>query len=91
MSADLTRLLNSIGKRVFVQYYEVFSNKSMNNEEKILKLPKEYKITGSRTRVTCANRIFELGLEKEALKLIVNSRTEQKSIEKAKYLLRDMS
>lgn len=91
MSADLTRLLNSIGKRVFVEYYEVFSNKSMNNEEKILKLPKKYKITGSRTRVTCANRIFELGLEKEALKIIINSRTEQNSIEKARYLLRKLS
>ncbi|WP_339158318.1 hypothetical protein MKX50_02455 [Paenibacillus sp. FSL W8-0186] len=91
MSADLIRLLNSIGKSVFVEYYEVFSNKSMSNEEKILKLPKERKITGSRTMITCANRIFEYGLEKEALKIIVNSRIEQESIDKARYLLRELS
>lgn len=90
MQIDLIRLLNSIGKRVFVEYYEVLSNKYMTNEEKISKLPKEYKISGSRTRITCANRIFEAGLEKEALHLIINSRTERKAIERAETILKNL-
>ncbi|MEC0183117.1 hypothetical protein [Paenibacillus peoriae] len=90
MEIDLVRLLNSIGKRVFVEYYEVFSNNQMSNDEKISKLPEEYKINGSRTRVNCANKIFESGLEKEALNIIVNSRTEKKAIEKAETLLKNI-
>ncbi|PQP82708.1 hypothetical protein C0Q44_14995 [Paenibacillus sp. PCH8] len=90
MEINLVRLLNSIGKRVFVEYYEVFSNNKMSKDEKIAKLPEEYKIDGSRIRVNCANKIFESGLEKKALNIIVNSRTEKKAIEKAKTLLKNM-
>lgn len=84
---DLNRLLNSIGKKVFVDYFEMFSNKNLSNDEKVSLLPQHYSISGSRTRVSCANRIFDAGLEKEALKIIINSRSEERAIEQAKALL----
>ena len=73
MSADLMRLLNSIGKSVFVEYYDIFSSSKLSTDEKIEKLPKEYSMNGSRTRINCANKIFERDLEKDALRVVITS------------------
>ena len=89
MSADLMRLLNSIGKSVFVEYYDVFSSSKLSTDEKIEKLPKEYSINGSRTRINCANRIFERGLEKDALRIVIQARVDDHIKAKATYLLQN--
>ena len=76
MSADLMRLLNSIGKSVFVEYYDIFSSSKLSTDEKIEKLPREYSINGSRTRINCAKRIFERGLEKDALRIVIQAKVD---------------
>ena len=84
---DVLRLLNSVGKKIFVEYYEVFSNPNLTNEEKVDRLPKHYAVSGSKTRVNCANRIFEAGLERDALKLVINSKADSEAIKKATIIL----
>lgn len=91
MSADLIRLLNSIGKRVFVEYYDVFSNNNLTTVEKIEKLPKEYAINGSKTRVYCASKIFENGLELDALKIVTQAKVDDEVKDKANMIIQDMN
>lgn len=90
-NVDLVRLLNSVGKRVFVEYFHVFADRNLTTEEKISKLPKEYKLTGSRTRVSCAKRIFDAKMQKQALQIVAESKAEKDSREKARNLLRNLA
>lgn len=83
----LVRLLNSIGKRVFVEYYDVFKDSTLSTNEKIAKLPLNYKITGTRTRINCAKRIFEVRKQADALRIIIESKTDVKIKNMAKELL----
>ena len=89
MSADLMRLLNSIGKSVFVEYYDILSSRKLSTDEKIEKLPKEYSFNASRTRVNCANKIFERGLEKDALRILIQARVDDQIKARATYLLQN--
>jgi len=86
------RLLQSIGKRIFVEYYHEFMSDNLKKEdlaEKLLRGNKNAKKSNSQfTRINCAKRIFNENRHLEALNIIINSRKlEQNIINKAKQLL----
>lgn len=82
---DLNRLLNTIGKGNFVQFYEDYQElssmgKNIKKDDKLRvakKLlannPNASEESGQITRINAAIRIFNNGLEKLALKEILNS------------------
>lgn len=89
---DVVRLLNSVGKQVFVDYY--YDLKDLEADKKALaqKLleqnPKATSIGGQLTRINCAHRIFANNLEKEALEIILNSnRLDENIIKKARDII----
>ncbi|MFK4439690.1 hypothetical protein [Paenibacillus sp. RC21] len=90
--ADLSRLLESIGKKIFIDYYYEFNKPNLDKKalsEKLLREnPNAESITGQVTRVNCAIRIFENGLQIEALENIINSRVDGFIIKKAKDILK---
>ncbi|MFB5086544.1 hypothetical protein PGC35_04895 [Psychrobacillus sp. PGGUH221] len=83
--SNLDRLLRTIGKTNFVEYYEdyqnlVQNNKNINTDEKmrlankLLKTnPKATKVSGQLARISAATQIFQNGWEKEALQEVINS------------------
>ncbi len=70
------RALNSVGKTVFIENYEMF--KYWEDKAKIAENLKNNGIGGSdnarRTRASNARWIFENGYEKEALMIIINAK-----------------
>lgn len=69
----LEKSLKSIGKKSFVEDYEIYSNDNILITEKINNLSKKYSRNGSTIRVSFADEIFKNGKQKEALGLIINS------------------
>ena len=67
-NSNLDRLLNSVGKRIFVDYYLDF--KKLPNQEMIDRLPQQYTLKSRRSRTNHARRIFREGLEIEALSIV---------------------
>lgn len=90
---DVSRLLESVGKKIFIDYYNYFKNINVDKRELAEKLllenPNANTIGGQVTRVNCARRIFENNLEIEALNIIIKSRRlDEDTINKAENLLR---
>lgn len=88
----LEKRLRSIGKNIFVKYFEEFKNANFDREELAKKLlsenPKASSIDAQKTRISNSRKIFELKMEKEALENIINSdKVESSIIEKAKKIL----
>ncbi len=80
---ELNRKLTSIGKGVFVEYFEDFKNGSFDvlDEKKFTELAKK-------TRISKAKSIFNAGQEYEALENILNSKkVEQEWRDLAKDIL----
>lgn len=83
---SLETLLNKIGKRVFIEYYEVF--KADENVEQVLEERCGFSIASCRSRSSSARSIFKNDMQIEALSLIANSsRVEPKIATRAKELL----
>ena len=70
----LLRLLRSIGLRTFVEYYAVFSDTSLTNEEAADRIPSTYTASTRRTRVSRARRIIGDGRSTEAFEFISRRR-----------------
>lgn len=70
---DLIRLLNSVGKRIFVDFYPQFSDLSLPTGEIVEMLPGEYTLEARRTRASKGRRICREGLGPEALRIIADS------------------
>lgn len=98
---DLNKLFaKSIGKSIFIMYYEYFENTQYSDEyiiENILpryyidKNGKEKKYTTLKTRVKAARAIFESNNQIEALKICLTSkRLPNKIREKAKKILENL-
>lgn len=93
MNKDLLeKRLRSIGKYIFVKYFEEFRNENFGREELARKLlnenPKASSIDAQKTRISNARRIFELGMERDALINIINSdKLESSIVEKAKEIV----
>ena len=73
MTTNLLRLLNSIGKSTFVQYYDQFADLRLSHEHVVAMLPESYTLKSRNSRTTHARRVFRESLEEEALELIVNA------------------
>jgi hypothetical protein len=89
MPTDLIRLLNSIGKEVFVQYFDLFQNSQVSTGEVVGKLPSKYTEKSRRSRTSKARRIIREGLAREALAIIAESdRVDVAAARRARELLR---
>lgn len=91
---DVTRLLNSVGKKIFVDYYQDFKKKYIDKDELAQKLlyenPNAKKIGGQITRISCAQRIFANNLNLEALSIILSSnRLNNETLAKARRILNE--
>ncbi|TQR14734.1 hypothetical protein [Psychrobacillus soli] len=87
----LEKKLRSIGKEIFVEYFEEFRDLNVDREELSKKLlkdnPKAISLDAQKTRISNARKIFELKMEKEALENIVKSdRLKDNIREKAKRI-----
>jgi dephospho-CoA kinase len=93
MTVDiLEKRLKSIGKSIFVKYFEQFRNPNYDKGELAKKLlsenPKASSIDAQKTRISNARKIFESKMERKALENIINSdKVESNIIEKAKKIL----
>lgn len=88
--AALTRALNSIGKKCFVDYFNDFkrcTDKSKLAQKLLADNPRAYSLNAQITRINYAKWIFENGLEYEALKIITNARIHENTIAKASKLI----
>lgn len=85
----LEKYLRSIGKRFFVDYYEILKESPNKPNDYYTNLINEnYTFNSFQTKISCSRKIFKEGLDKEALKIIsqsnnVDSATRQKAL---KYL-----
>lgn len=70
---DLDRLLASVGKGVFVRYFEKFQDLGVPNGEVAALLPQEYTLNSRRSRTSTARRIIRQGLYRKALERIASS------------------
>lgn len=85
---DLIRLLNSVGKKVFVDFYDRFSDPALTTADVAALLPDEYTPHSRRSRASTARRICRAGLGDEALYLVAASRSvDPASARKARELL----
>ena len=85
---QLAKSLNSIGKRSFVEDYEIYSNKELTVQKKIQILTNHYSSSGATIRVSFAEKVFKNNKQLEALKLIIDSlRITQSLKDKAKELI----
>ncbi|MTI70074.1 MAG: DUF1413 domain-containing protein [Firmicutes bacterium] len=81
---SLEKLLNKIGKTIFVEYFYIFEED--NNPEN--KLPDSFTINSRRSRSSSARKIFKKGLEIDALKNILkSSRLDEDTLNTAKKIL----
>jgi hypothetical protein len=84
----LNRLLNSIGKRVFVRYFHEFDNFSSQDMIALLRNKESFTRKACTSRTHHAKRIFHEGMQVQALAIITESnRVEPKATEKARVLL----
>lgn len=68
---DTKEILNRTGKTTFIKYYHVF--KTENFEYCLNIFEEKYTINSKNTKIRQSKFLFENGLEKQALDLIVNS------------------
>ncbi|MED4455926.1 hypothetical protein [Metabacillus fastidiosus] len=87
---DLNSTLNSIGKTSFVENFDIYSDKTLNKNEKVQKLISKYSSNGATIRVSFAEKIFENDLQIEALKNIINSRVSKDIKDKAQSLIHSL-
>lgn len=69
-------LLNRVGKRIFIKYYEDFKeleSKNIPNTVVVEKIQEEFTQKSKNSRTAKAKRIFVEGKQVEALKLIIES------------------
>lgn len=86
---NLEVLLNKVGKKVFVDYYEIFKE-DCEPEQKLRK--EGFTLTSRRSRSSSARTIFKKNLQEEALKsILVSKRLDMETIKKATKLLEEES
>ena len=65
------RNLQSVGIKIFIEYFELF-NSSLSVSEIMERLPDVYTENAKRTRINAARRIIKNKFTKEVLKYIIN-------------------
>ncbi|MCL2774699.1 MAG: hypothetical protein FWD71_15330 [Oscillospiraceae bacterium] len=75
---DTERLLNSVGKEIFINYFYDFKNcadKKILAQKLLDDNPKATKLGGQITRISCASRIInDKNALEQALDMIINSK-----------------
>ncbi len=85
---NLNRLLNSIGKQVFVEYYDLFRDDRRSSEEIAAMLPPKYSPKSRQSRTSTARRIICEGFSRDALEIIASSeKLDPSTVAKARLLL----
>lgn len=85
---DLDRLLNSVGKRVFVRFYAWFADERIPASEIVAMLPQDYTLKSRSSRTSKARRIFRERRHLEALQRIADSeKTDSEATALARRLL----
>lgn len=85
----LQRCLQSVGMKIFVEYYYAFKNEMISNQEMVEQLPHEYTIKSRRSRTSHARWIFQNGLNIDALNKVESSdRVASNVLEGARLILR---
>jgi len=78
---SIERLLNSVGVKIFIEYFEYFSNTNLTVSEIIEILPDEYTENSRRTRISKARIIIKDNiLLQQSLEYIINSKRIDPSI-----------
>jgi len=74
-SEKLNRILQSIGKGCFVEYFDKFNNPRYSNQDlvELLMQEKGYTENGSKTRVSQSRRIIKENVVRDALNNIILS------------------
>jgi len=67
--SPLERLLNRVGKRVFIDHYSDFQSCTLSAGEVVALLPQEFTLKSRWSRTSKARRIFREGLAEHALRL----------------------
>jgi len=72
---DLERSLQSVGKRCFIEHFDLFTDQTISKTDAIERLMRLDNICESSadTKVYCAGRIIKEGYARKALTNIVNS------------------
>ena len=92
MGMSLEALLNRVGKRVFVQYYEQFRDTRLPAGDVVALLPREFTAKSRSSRTSKARRIFREDRATEALRVIAASgRVETDVAEQARQLLAQLT
>jgi hypothetical protein len=91
---DTNSILKSIGKEIFVKYYQEFKDLNIDKEVLAKRLlnenPKAYKISGQYIRISNARIIFKETLQVEALEIIISSsKLDEDILKRAKELLKN--
>lgn len=78
VDAKLPRYLNSVGKEVFVQYFDLFQHYSAGDisAKEVIEILIKFKVSnnsGAAIRVSNVKKIFELNMEHKALDIILTS------------------
>jgi hypothetical protein len=82
---DLPSLLNGIGKRVFIEYYNQFKS---NDDPTSFLVQEGFTKNSERSRASKARYIFRNNLELEALQIVIDSiRTEKRVRDLASAIL----
>lgn len=90
---NVNRMLNSVGKKIFVDHYYEFKDLNISKDLLAKKLleenPNARKLSGQFIRISFARKIFANNLQKEALEIILNSnRLDEKTIKKAEEIIK---
>ncbi len=90
---DVEKILRSIGKKAFIECYDIFKESRDNPNANIVSLMQRYgganNEFSARTKASIGKKLFKEGLEVEALKNIIDSSKVEESIKnKALLLLR---
>lgn len=84
---ELDRLLNAVGKQTFIKYYNYFKDLTYNSSDILDIITEDYTDKSKRSRLGHARMIFNEGLNKEALKIIINSNVPEDIRNEAKKIL----
>ncbi len=91
MAMSTEALLNRVGKRVFVEYYEQFHDAHLTPAEVVELLPREFTKKSRWSRTSKARRIIKEGRQIEAFQMIVSSTKVEAGIAKrAEQLLGEL-
>jgi len=84
----IEQLLNGIGIKIFVEYFQYFNNDDLDTSDIIEILPNSYTEKSRRSRISKARTIIKNHRLKEALNYILNSmRVDEEIKEKARIIL----